>query len=96
MVRPFALRRKSPSGLYDDPGPPPILGSSGDQQFKDNINQVIRYSSWLDPRDQVEMNISPQVYANNHLDLFEKSFFFRSLTNNFRQIPIWSLFQNIF
>ena len=67
MVRPFALRRKSPGGLYDDPGPPPILGASGDQKFKDNINQVIRYSSWLDPRDQVEMNISPQVYANNSL-----------------------------
>ena len=67
MVRPFALRRKSPSGLYDDPGPPPILGTSGDQKFKDNINQIIRYSSWLDPRDQVEMNISPQIYANNTL-----------------------------
>ena len=67
MVRPFAVRRKSPGGLYDDPGPPPILGASGDQKFKDNINQVIRYSSWLDPRDQVEMNISPQVYANNSL-----------------------------
>ncbi|MDC0049085.1 vanadium-dependent haloperoxidase [Verrucomicrobia bacterium] len=67
MVRPFALRRQSPSGLYDDPGPPPVLGASGDQKFKENINQIIRYSSWLDPRDQVEMNISPQVYANNTL-----------------------------
>jgi len=71
MVRPFAVRRKSPGGLYDDPGPPPILGASGDQKFKDNINQVIRYSSWLDPRDQVEMNISPQVYANNSLGRME-------------------------
>ncbi|MDB4712227.1 vanadium-dependent haloperoxidase [Verrucomicrobiales bacterium] len=67
MVRPFALRRQSPSGLYDDPGPPPVLGASGDQKFKENINQIILYSSWLDPRDQVEMNISPQVYANNTL-----------------------------
>ncbi|MEC7863183.1 MAG: hypothetical protein VYC70_11220, partial [Verrucomicrobiota bacterium] len=67
MVRPFALRRKNLGGLYDDPGSPPILGASGDQKFKDNINEVIRYSSWLDPRDQVEINISPQVYANNTL-----------------------------
>lgn len=67
MVRPFALRRKSPGSLYDDPGPPPMLGGIGDEEFKENINTVLRFSSWLDPKDEVTMNISPQVFANHSL-----------------------------
>ena len=39
-------------GLYDDPGAPPMLGAIGDKKFKDNINQVLLYSSWLDPGDK--------------------------------------------
>ena len=67
LVRPFALKRKGIGLLYDDPGAPPMLGSIGDEKFKDNINQVLRYSSWLDPSDDQLINISPSRYGNNTL-----------------------------
>ena len=67
LVRPFALKRKGLGGLYDDPGAPPMLGGIGDKQFKENINQVLLYSSWLNPGDETMINISPRVFGNNSL-----------------------------
>ena len=67
LVRPFALKRKGLGGLYDDPGAPPMLGAIGDKKFKDNINQVLLYSSWLDPGDKTLINISPRIFGNNSL-----------------------------
>ena len=67
LVRPFSLKRKGLGLLYDDPGSPPMLGAIGDEKFKDNINQVLKYSSWLDPSDNKLMNISPGNYGNNSL-----------------------------
>ena len=41
-----------------------MLGAIGDEKFKDNINQVLKYSSWLDPSDNKLMNISPGNIGN--------------------------------
>jgi len=62
---PFAL----PFGgdPYDDQGPPPLLGTATDAQFKANALEVIRFSSQLDPDDGVTMDISPGVIHNNTL-----------------------------
>jgi hypothetical protein len=53
--------------LYLDPGPPPMLGGVGDQQFRDNVLQVIRYNSWVDPADGETIDISPGAFHNNSL-----------------------------
>lgn len=68
-VTPFALRRKNPREIYDDPGPPPQLGGDGDAAFRQAIEGVIRFSSWLDPSDGVTMDISPGGLGNNTLGL---------------------------
>lgn len=57
----------SQPNLYLDPGPPPQLGGDGDQQFRDNVVQVIRFNSWVDPADGATIDISPGVYHNNSL-----------------------------
>ena len=50
------------------PGPPPRLGDSAtDQQFKDQVVEVIRDSSLLDPADGLTINISPAAWGNNAL-----------------------------
>ncbi|MCP4849723.1 MAG: vanadium-dependent haloperoxidase [Verrucomicrobiaceae bacterium] len=67
-VRSFALsQREHPDDPYLDPGPPPQLGGQGDEEFKDNINDVLRYSSLLDPADPATINISPGIFGNNVL-----------------------------
>jgi hypothetical protein len=67
-VTPFALG-PSAGGLAMDPGPPPALGSDAtlDEQFKQAAIQIIEYSSTLDPRDDVEIDISPGALGNNSL-----------------------------
>ncbi len=50
-----------------DPGCPPQLGGVGDQEVKDSIVELIRYSSWTDPRDGAEIDLSPGVRGNNPL-----------------------------
>ena len=50
-----------------------MLGAIGDEKFKDNINQVLKYSSWLDPSDNRLMNISPGNYGNNSLGRMDGS-----------------------
>ncbi len=70
-VTPFAMSKDSPTDVYHDLGAPPQLGDTvggGDQQFKDNAVEVIRYSSLLDPNLPNNMiDISPAVYGNNPL-----------------------------
>jgi len=67
-VRAFALsQRENPDDPYLDPGAPPQLGGQGDEEFKDNLNDVLRYSRLLDPTDPATINISPQVFGNNIL-----------------------------
>ena len=58
-VTSFALRRP-PSRSAHRPGPAAAAGGPGDRRaFKDNAVEVIRFSSLLDPRDGVTIDISP-------------------------------------
>ena len=66
-VTPFALVREDPNDVYSDPGPPPYLGGDGDQTFKDAVLEVIEFSSWLDPSDDVLIDVSPATRHNNSL-----------------------------
>jgi len=66
-VTPFALTRPGPEFVYNDPGTPPQLGGTGDTEFKDAVLRVIRFSSYMDPDDEVEIDISPVANGNNTL-----------------------------
>ena len=68
-VRPFALTGSVTDGLWEDydPGPPPYLGGVGDAQMKTNVNEVIEFSSKLDPNSGVMIDISPKSIGNNTL-----------------------------
>jgi hypothetical protein len=50
-----------------NPGCPPQLGGVGDQEVKDSVVELVRFSSWADPTDGVEIDFSPGVYGNNPL-----------------------------
>jgi hypothetical protein len=67
FVEGFALPQTPPSGVPIDPGPPPYLGTETDQEFKDAAVEVIGYSSILDPRDAVMIDISPATIGANPL-----------------------------
>lgn len=69
-VRPFALsqaEKSQKSGVYLDPGTPPMFGDNGHEEFVSAMEQVIVYSSWLDPKDNVKVDISPKSIGNNSL-----------------------------
>lgn len=53
--------------VYHDPGPPPLLGGVGDQDYKDGFAQVVEFSSVLDPDDGVMIDISPASQGDNTL-----------------------------
>lgn len=68
-VRSFALSGSVTNGLWADydPGPPPYLGGEGDAQMRTNVNQIIEFSSKLDPDSGVMIDISPKSVGNNTL-----------------------------
>jgi hypothetical protein len=68
-VEPFALNpdEQVVPWVYLDPGMPPQLGGPGDEQFRKNVVDLIRFSSWVDPSDGVEIDISPGAFHNNTL-----------------------------
>lgn len=66
-VRPFALTRTNASKPWIDPGPPPQLRGAGDEQYRKEVVDIIRYSSELTPDDGVLVDISPGVFGNNSL-----------------------------
>lgn len=66
-VNSFALTRTNPAEPYIDPGPPPLLGTASDAQFRAEHFQVVELSSELDPSDNVLEDISPGVTHNNPL-----------------------------
>jgi hypothetical protein len=73
-VTSFALPGAGPDGLPLDPGDPPYLGDPlSDQAFKEAAVEVIRYSSLLDPRDDVEIDISPASMGPTTLGTYEQS-----------------------
>ncbi|HUP22905.1 MAG TPA: vanadium-dependent haloperoxidase [Thermoanaerobaculia bacterium] len=53
--------------VYHDPGPPPLLGSDREQEYLDGFQQVLEWSSLLDPNDGVLIDISPGARGNNTL-----------------------------
>jgi hypothetical protein len=66
-VTPFALTRLGISGPWIDPGPPPYIGGVGDEQYRKDVIEVIRYSSQLTPDDGITIDISPASLGNNTL-----------------------------
>jgi hypothetical protein len=73
-VTPFALTRPDPSVPYLDPGLPPLavawnggIVGPGDLQFKQEMLDVVRYSSRLNPDDAPMINTSPGVVGGNSL-----------------------------
>ena len=66
-VAPFSVRRADTSRPYLDPGPPPMLYSPTDTQFKNEHEQVVALSGQMDPTDGVFMDISPAGFHNNPL-----------------------------
>ncbi len=53
--------------VYKDPGPPPYIGGVGDADYKAGFEQVVEFSSYLDPSDGVMIDISPASRGNNDL-----------------------------
>ena len=67
-VKGFALPDGGDKGVPMDPGPPPLLGDpASDQAYKDQAVEVIRYSSQLDPSQEIEIDISPGARGANAL-----------------------------
>jgi len=64
-VKGFALPPAA-DGTPIDPGPPPRLGET-DAAFERAAVEVIRYSSYLDPTDGVQIDIGPAVLGDNAL-----------------------------
>jgi hypothetical protein len=67
-VTPFAIPAGGSDGAPIDPGPPPRLGDPAtDAAFKQQVVEVIRDSSTLDPTTDVQIDISPGVRGANDL-----------------------------
>jgi hypothetical protein len=67
-VKSFGLPDGGPTGVPIDPGPPPRLGDPAtDQALKDQVVEVIRDSSKLDPTGGATIDISPGARGNNEL-----------------------------
>jgi hypothetical protein len=67
-VKAFGLPDGGPTGVPIDPGPPPRIGDPAtDQALKDQVVEVIRDSSRLDPAETATIDISPGVRGNNTL-----------------------------
>ncbi len=67
-VKLFGLPDGGPTGVPIDPGPPPRLGDPAtDQALKDQMIEVIRDSSKLDPSGGATIDISPGARGNNAL-----------------------------
>ncbi len=67
-VKSFALPDGGTAGTPIDPGPPPRLGDAAtDQALKDQVVEVIRDSSLLDPTQAATIDISPSARGGNSL-----------------------------
>ncbi|MBL4659727.1 MAG: vanadium-dependent haloperoxidase [Alcanivoracaceae bacterium] len=74
-VTPFALttqdmttyqRNGNTYQVFVDPGSPPLLGENS-ADYKAGFEQVIEFSSFMDPSDGVMIDISPASYGDNDL-----------------------------
>lgn len=67
-VKGFALSALEGRKTPIDPGPPPRLGDPAtDPVFKDQVVEVIRLGSRLDPRERMTIDISPGARGGNSL-----------------------------
>jgi len=66
-VTPFALMRISTNEVHEDVGPPPQLFSESEDRFMQEMLEVVRFGSWLDPADGVVIDASPGVMGNHPL-----------------------------
>jgi hypothetical protein len=67
-VTSFGLPDGGTAGVPIDPGPPPRLGDPAtDQAFKDQVVEVIRDSSLLDPASPTTVDVSPGARGGNTL-----------------------------
>ena len=67
-VTSFALPPGGSDGTPIDPGPPPRVGDpASDQELKNEVVEVIRDSSYLDPADPTTIDISPGARGDNSL-----------------------------
>lgn len=66
-VRPFGMSLAEGQSVYFDPGPPPLLGTATDADFKNGNIEVLRRSSQLDPASGNMIDISPAARGNNTL-----------------------------
>ena len=75
-VAPFAMSEKdrivhTRDGIeypvYHDPGPPPLLGGDREEKYFAGFEQVLEWSSKLDPSDGVMLDIGPGARGNNEL-----------------------------
>lgn len=67
-VKPFGIPEGGAVGVPIDPGPQPRLGDPAtDAAFKEQVVQVIRDSSFLDPSSATTIDIGPGAYGNNDL-----------------------------
>jgi len=53
--------------VYKDPGSPPLISGVGNDAYKSGFEQVVEFSSYLDPTDGVMIDISPASRGNNDL-----------------------------
>ncbi len=53
--------------VYHDPGYPPFLGGPGEDYYRWGVEQVLMWSSHLDPTDNVVIDISPATFGNSDL-----------------------------
>jgi hypothetical protein len=67
VVAGFAAVKPTPTTVALDPGPPPLFRGEGAAAFRAGAVEVIRHSSYLDPADGVEIDISPGTRFNNPL-----------------------------
>ncbi|MDQ8186053.1 FG-GAP-like repeat-containing protein [Pelagicoccus sp. SDUM812002] len=66
-VETFAMKKTTHNTIAFDPGPPPQMGTETQDAFIDSAIEVIRYSSYLDPEMDDEIDISPGALLNNPL-----------------------------
>ena len=66
-VTSFALPSGGPAGTPIDPGPPPLLGTATDDEYKAQAVEVILDSSLLDPTNGAMIDIGPGARGANSL-----------------------------
>jgi len=66
QVRPFALKRDDPNGIYLDPGPPPFYQGAERNAFRSNNVEVLAFSALLDPDANEMIDISPGGPGKNN------------------------------